>query len=79
MTNSASLGAMHRTRVSFVRRGACTQNLVLKIDRGTFSVFNIKKTKQKTKNKTKSKHKNKSKNEIADCTPVFLVHCFAIY
>ena len=74
MTNSASLAEMHRTRVSLVRRCACTQNLVLKIDRGTFSVCNIKnKRKQKTNTNTKTK------NEIADCTPVFLVHCFAIY
>ena len=27
MTNSASLGEMHRTLVSFVRRGVCTQKL----------------------------------------------------
>ena len=32
MTNSASLGEMHRTRASFVRRGLSTQNLVLKIE-----------------------------------------------
>ena len=54
MTNSASLGEMHRTRVSLVRRGACTQILVLKIDRGTFSVCNIK---NKTNTKTKTKMK----------------------
>ena len=59
MTNSASLGVMHRPRVSFVRRGACTQNLVLKIDRGTFSVFNIKK--QKTKQNKKQTQKQKQK------------------
>ena len=61
MTNSASLGAMHRTRVSFVRRGACTQNLVLKIDRGTFSVFNIKKKKKKKKQNKKQTQKQKQK------------------
>ena len=76
MTNSASLGEMHRTRVSLVRRGACTQNLVLKIDRGTFSVCNIKNNR---KQKTNTNTNTKTKNEIADCTPVFLVHCFAIY
>ena len=50
MTNSASLGEMHRTRVSFVRRGVCTQNLVLKIERGSFAACNIKKGKKKWKN-----------------------------
>ena len=30
MTNIASLGEMHRTRASFVRRGLSTQNMVLK-------------------------------------------------
>ena len=68
MTNSASLGEMHRTRVSFVRRGACTQNLVLKIDRGTFSVCNIKNKKQ---NETKSKHK-KAKMKLLAARPCFL-------
>ena len=68
MTNSASLGEMHRTRVSFVRRGVCTQNLVLNIERGSFGVCTIKKGKKKMK-----------KQQFADYTPVFQVHCFAIY
>ena len=72
MTNSASLGAMHRTRVSFVRRGACTQNLVLKIDRGTFSVFNIKKTKKKQKTKQKANTKTKAKMKLLTARPCFL-------
>ena len=67
MTNSASLGEMHRTRVSFVRRGVCTQNLVLKIERGSFAACNIK------------KGKKIEKQQFADYTPVFQVHCFAIY
>ena len=59
MTNSASLGEMHRTRVSFVRCGLSTQNLVLKIEK--HRGYKIK------------------KQQFTDCTPVFHVHCFAIY
>ena len=43
MTNIASLGEMHRTLVSFVRRDVCTQNLVLKIERDSFAVCNMEK------------------------------------
>ena len=47
MTNSASLGEMHRTLASFVRPAFCTRNLVLKIERGSFAdVCNIKRKKK---------------------------------
>ena len=65
MTNIASLGEMHRTLVSFVRRDVCTQKLVLKIERDSFAVCNME--------------KQMKKQQFADCTPVFYVHCFAIY
>ena len=54
MTNSASLGEMHRTRVSFVRHGVCTQKLVLKMERGSFAVCNVKTKEKKKKKKKKS-------------------------
>ena len=63
MTNSASLGEMHRTRVSFVRRGVCTQKLFLKMERDSFAVCNTK---------TKEKKQQQQQNNFLTARPCFI-------